>query len=71
MKKNKLKSWHRNYEGRTTFDKSLAAILMKRVKRKFDKPIYLRLCILDLIRTLMYDFHYNYIVKKYGDRKKL
>ncbi|XP_065650262.1 uncharacterized protein LOC136078418 [Hydra vulgaris] len=60
-----------NYESRTIFDDNLIAIHMKRTKLMYNKPIYLGMCILDLSKTLMYEFHYDYIKKKYSDRAKL
>jgi len=60
-----------NYDSRTIFDENLIAIHMKRTKLVYNKPIYLGMCILDLSKTLMYDFHYNYIKAKYDDRAKL
>ena len=53
------------------FSEELVAVHMKKTKLVFNKPVYLGMCILDLSKTLMYDFHYNYIKPKYGDKAKL
>ena len=60
-----------NYDSLTIFDENLIAVHMKRTKLLYNKPIYLGMCILDSSKTLIYDFHYNYIKKKYKDSAKL
>ena len=60
-----------NYQHHTIFCENLTAVHMKKVSLKFNKPVYLGMSILDLSKTLMYDFHYNYIKPKYGDSAKL
>ena len=44
---------------------------MRRTKVKMNKPIYLRLSILEISKILMYEFCYNYMKPKYGDHVKL
>ena len=44
---------------------------MKKTKVKINKPVYLRLPILEISKTLMYEFRYDYVKPKYGDNVKL
>ncbi|XP_048588381.1 uncharacterized protein LOC116601844 [Nematostella vectensis] len=60
-----------NYKHRTIFCENLAAIHMRKTRLVFNKPVYLGMCILDLSKNLMYDFHYGYVKPKYGDKAKL
>ena len=66
----KLSSCH-NFERATIFDPNLVAIHMKKTDIYFNKPIYVGQAILDLSKTLMFDFHYNYIRKKYANKSAL
>ena len=44
---------------------------MKKARVKMNKPLYLVMSILDISKTLMYKFWYDYFKPKYGDRAKL
>ena len=53
------------------FNENLMAVHKIKETLTLNRPAYVGMCILDLSKTLMYDFHYNYIKKKYNDRAKL
>ena len=60
-----------NYHTTNWFSENLLAIEMKKTKIKKNKPVYLRLSILENSKTLMYEFWYVYMKPKYNDNVKL
>ena len=60
-----------NYHSHKKFSEHLMIIKMKKTKVKMIKALYLGMLILDISKTLMYKFWYDYIKTKYGDRAKL
>ena len=58
-----------NFDRATIFDRNLVAIHMKKTEVYFNKPVYVGQAILDLSKLLMFDFHYNYIQKKYSYKR--
>ena len=60
-----------NFDRCTIFDKHLIALHMRNTKVYFNKPVYVGQAILDLSKTLKFNFHYEYIKKKYGKKAEL
>ena len=58
-----------NFERATIFDRNLVAIHLKKTEVYFNKPVYVGQAILDLSKLLMFDFHYNYIQRKYSYKR--
>ena len=70
VKRNKLVS-EPNYHTTKRFSESLLAIELKKTKLKMNKPVYLGMSILDISKTLLCKYLYDYIELKYDDRSKL
>ena len=70
-RKRKMYASRVNYRNTIRFSNKLVAMDMRRVKVVMNKPVYLGLCILDLSKIIMYEFHYDYMKPKYGDSAKL
>ena len=64
ISKPNLKHW-------VLFDENLIGVHLKRIKLVFNKPVYCGMSILDLSKTLIYDFHYRYIIPKFEQKQKL
>jgi hypothetical protein len=60
-----------NFNYQKIFTEELIGINMKKTNLFLKNPMYCGFTILDNSKMLMYDFHYNYIQKKYKDNNKL
>ena len=60
-----------NYHSTKYISKDLLIMEMKKVEVKMNKPIRLVQAILDISKILMYEFWYDYIKPKYGDKARL
>ena len=60
-----------NYHTTKFFTENLLAIQIKKTQVLMNKPVYLRLSILELSKILMYEFWYDYVKVKYDEKAKL
>ena len=59
-----------NFKSGTLLRPNLMGCEMGKVKVVMKKLVYLGQAILDLSKTIMYEFHYDYMIPKYGNRLK-
>ena len=60
-----------NFISQKMFDKSFVAVHCSKTVLTLSKPIYAGFCILELSKLLMYQFHYNYVIKTFDNVKLL
>ena len=60
-----------NFHSCTIFDKDLIAVEMEKLQIFMNKPIYVGMAILDISKTILYDFHYDCMKKRLNNNCKL
>ena len=53
------------------FDKNFIVVHQIKTDLTLNKPIYVGVCILELSKLLMYQFHYDYVLKTFKSAKLL
>ena len=60
-----------NYYTTKQFSENFLAIEMRKTEIRMNAPIYIAFTILEVIKTVMWEFFYDYLKVKYGDKIKL
>ena len=58
-----------NFKSGTLLGPELMGCEMGKIKVVMNQPVYLGQAILDLSKTIMYEFHYDYMKHKYPDNE--
>ena len=48
-----------NFHSRSVFVENFIAVEMRKLEVKFNKPIYVSMCILDVSKVCLYEFHHD------------
>ncbi|XP_077280408.1 uncharacterized protein LOC143907465 [Temnothorax americanus] len=60
-----------NFHSRSVFSENLIAVELRKLEVKFDKPIYVGMCILDISKVCLYEFHHEYMSPLYRDKCRI
>ena len=60
-----------SYIAQNIFDNDLVALHKIKNTLRLNKPEYNRMCVLELNKVSVYEFHYNYIKNKYDNKSRL
>ena len=60
-----------NFHSRSVFAENLIAVEMRKLEVKFNKSIYVDMCILDISKVCLYEFYYEYMSSMYRDKCKI
>ncbi|KYQ47079.1 hypothetical protein ALC60_13906 [Trachymyrmex zeteki] len=60
-----------NFHSRSVFSEDLIAVEMRKLEVKLNKPIYVGMCILEISKMRLYEFHYDYVIPLYRDKYKI
>ena len=60
-----------NFHSRSVFAENLIAVELRKLEVKFNKPIYVGMCILDISKVCLYEFHHEYMLPLFHDKCKI